>query len=231
MGTMVVGKEATMNWELFDPDEEVRITEGNLPHWFQTGRLYFVTYRTDDSLPAGVTRLWLRQRDDWLLRQGIDPRSADWKSRLALLPSRLRHQFHAVFSEAFLRHLDRGHGECVLKRPEISQIVAESLLFFDGVRFELTDFAVMPNHVHVLAGLWGDTDILDQCYSWKKNSAMRINKALGRKGRFWHEESFDHLVRCEEQFHMLQDYVRSNPQKAGLRDGQFVLWQRTVRVD
>ena len=69
-----------MNWELFDPDEEVRITSGKLPHWFQAGRLYFITYRTDDSLPISVTKLWLRQRDDWLLRQGINPRSADWKS-------------------------------------------------------------------------------------------------------------------------------------------------------
>ena len=62
-----------MNWELFDPDEEVRITSGKLPHWFQAGRLYFITYRADDSLPISVTKLWLRQRDDWLLRQGINP--------------------------------------------------------------------------------------------------------------------------------------------------------------
>ena len=83
----------------------------------------------------------------------------------------------------------------------------------------------MPNHVHVLAGLLGDTDIVEQCHSWKKNAGLRINKALGRKGRFWHEESFDHLVRREEQFQMLREYIRRNPKKAGIPDGEAVLWQ------
>ena len=161
-----------MNWELFDPDDEVRITEGKLPHWFQAGRLYFVTYRTDDSLPVDVTRLWLRQRDDWLLRQGINPRLADWKVRFASLPARFRRQFHATFSEAFLQHLDRGHGECVLRRPGISQVVQDGLLFFNEVRYELMDFVIMPNHVHVLVALLGDTDIVAQCNSWKKNAAL-----------------------------------------------------------
>ena len=62
-----------MQWELFDPDEEVRITAGRLPHWFQPGRLFFITFRTNDSLPASVAKLWLKRRDDWLRRQGIDP--------------------------------------------------------------------------------------------------------------------------------------------------------------
>jgi len=215
-----------MDWELFDPDEEVRITAAKLPHWFQPGRLYFITFRTDDSLPASVVRLWLRQRDDWLRRQGIDSRSADWEVRFAALPARLRRQFHATYSEEFLAHLDRGHGECVLRRPEVSRIVEEGLLYFNEVRYQLIDFVIMPNHVHVLAGLLGDSDIVKQCFSWKKNTALRINKVLGRKGRFWHEESFDHLVRSEEQLTMLREYVRRNPEKAGLRNGDFVVWQR-----
>jgi REP element-mobilizing transposase RayT len=215
-----------MNWELFDPDDDVRLTAGRLPHWFQPGRLYFVTFRTDDSLPTSVVKLWLRQRDDWLRRRGIDARSADWQVRFASLPARLRRQFHATFSEEFLAHLDRGHGECVLRRPEVSQIVEEGLWYFNEARYQLTDFVVMPNHVHVLAGLLGDTDIVKQCHSWKKNSALRINEVLGRKGRFWHEESFDHLVRSEEQFGMVRAYIACNPKKAGLREGEFALWRR-----
>lgn len=215
-----------MNWELFDPDEEVRITEGRLPHWFQAGRLYFITFRTDDSLPIGVVKLWLRRRDDWLLRQRIDPRAADWKVQFASLPARLRRQFHAIFSEEYLKHLDLGHGDCVLRRPEISKVVADGLLFFNEVRYELTGFVIMPNHVHVLVAMLGDTDVVKQCYSWKKNIALRINRLLSRTGRFWHEESFDHLVRREEQFDILREYVRCNPIKAGLREGEFVHWQK-----
>jgi len=215
-----------VQWELFDPDEEVRITAGRLPHWFQPGRLYFITFRTDDSLPASVARLWRRQRDDWLRRRGIDPGSAGWASQLALLPASLRRQFHKTFSEEFLEHLDRGYGECVLKRPSLAGIVVEGLLHFDGDRYELSDFVVMPNHVHVLAGLLGDTDVVTQCCSWKKNMALRINRALDRRGRFWHQESFDHLVRSAEQFESLRQYVAENPKKAGLSEGEYVVWHR-----
>ncbi len=221
--------EAIVNWELFDPDEDVRVTAGKLPHWFQAGRLYFITFRTDDSLPADVVRLWLRKRADWLLRQGIDPQRPDWQSRLASLPTRLRRQFHATFSDECLSHLDRGHGECVLRRQEVAQVVADGLLYFNEARYQLTDFVVMPNHVHVLAGMLGDCDIVKQCYSWKKNMAVRINRLLGRCGRFWHEESFDHLVRREEQFNMLREYVRRNPEKAGLRKGDYRLWQNPAK--
>jgi len=215
-----------MHWELFDPNEEVRITAGRLPHWFQPGRLYFITFRTDDSLPASVARLWRQRRDDWLRRQGIDPRSADWASRLASLPAWLRRQFHKTFSEEFLEDLDRGYGECLLKRPSLASIVVEGLLHFDQDRYQLSNFVVMPNHVHVLAGLLGSTDLVAQCYSWKKNMALRINRALDRRGRFWHEESFDHLVRSGEQFESLQRYIAENPSKAKVREGEYVIWQR-----
>jgi hypothetical protein len=48
-----------MVFELFDPQSEVRIGEGtSLPHWFQPGVTYFVTFRTEDSIPTDVSRLW-----------------------------------------------------------------------------------------------------------------------------------------------------------------------------
>jgi type I restriction enzyme R subunit len=93
------------------------------------------------------------------------------------------------------------------------------------VLHHLTDFVVMPTHVHILAGLLDDTDVIKQCHSWKKNAALRVNKLLGYKGRFWHEESFDHLVRSEEQFVMIREYIARNPEKAGLREGESMLWR------
>ena len=81
----------------------------------------------------------------------------------------------------------------------------------------------MPNHVHLLVCLLGDTDLLKQCHSWKKFSAGKINKVLGRTGRFWQEESFDHLVRSPEQFCAIQQYIRNNPND--LRKGKYFLYQ------
>ena len=140
----------------------------------------------------------------------------------------LEREFNLLFTREFMQYLDRGLGACVLRRPEAAQIVADSFLHFDGVRYWMSDFVVMPNHVHALFCLLGDREIEAQCYSWKKFTAERINKFLGKKGRFWQEESFDHLVRSAEQFEYLRKYIAENPLKAGLRAGEFILYSRML---
>jgi len=215
-----------MIFELFDPNADVRITAGNLPHWYQPGVTYFITFRTDDSMPVEVAERWYRGRDDWLRRHGIDPFTPKWSSQLRLLPQVQQQQFHETFSREFLEHLDKGHGECVLRRPELAKIVSDSLRHFDGQRYHMGDFVVMPNHVHLLVCLHGDTDVENQCYSWKKYTATKINQTLIRKGRFWQEESFDHLVRSAEQFDRFRRYIAHNGKEAGLRDGEYLHYGR-----
>ena len=204
---------------------DLLITVGNLPHWFQPGVTYFITFRTDDSMPADVLELWCRRREDWLQRHGIDTRTSKWLDKLHALPTAQLKEFHNSFSRELMAQLDKGHGECVLKRPNMAKIVAESLRYDDGKRYLLGDFVVMPNHVHVLSCLLGETDLEKQCFSWKKYTATRINRSLGRSGRFWQEESFDHLVRSPEQFEYLRKYIAENPIKAGLQEGEYLYWR------
>jgi type I restriction enzyme R subunit len=217
-----------MIFQLFDPKEDVRVTAGNLPHWFQLGVTYFVTFRTADSLPVEVAEVRYRRRDAWLRGHGIDPQVRGWQARLRELPELLQFEFHNTFSHEFMEHLDCGHGECVLRQPALANMVAESLHHFDDQRYLLGDFVVMPNHVHLLVCLLGNTDIEDQCYSWKKFTATRINRALGRSGRFWQEESFDHLVRSDWQFDYLRRYIAENPHTAKLRKGEYLYWRRAM---
>lgn len=116
-----------MPFELFNPEGELRITHGNLPHWYQQGATYFITFRTADSLPKEVAELWHRRRSDWLLRHGINPKATDWKAAFQRIPERDQHAFHATFSREFLEHLDKGHGACVPHRPDLAEVVANSL--------------------------------------------------------------------------------------------------------
>ena len=204
---------------------DLQITVGNLPHWFQPGVTYFITFHTDDSLPADVFELWCRRREDWLQRHGIDTHTSKWLVKLRALPTAQLKEFHNSFSSELMAHLDKGFGECVLKRPDIAKIVAESLRFDNGKHYILGDFVVMPNHVHVLVCLLGERDLEKQCYSWKKYTATRINRSLGRSGRFWQEESFDHLVRNPEQYEYFRKYIAENPIKAGLQDGEYLYWR------
>jgi type I restriction enzyme R subunit len=207
---------------LFDREAEVTITERRLPHWAQAGAITFITWRTDDSIPAPVLARWRADRCRWLRAHGIDPNQPDWPTQFATLQPAIQRDFRLEFSERWHNELDAGHGACVLRRPELAQVVADSLKHFDGDRYVLSDFVVMPNHVHLLAAFPDEPAMLAQCESWKHYTAVRINRSLGRKGRFWEQDGFDHLVRTEEQFEWFRRYIADNPIKARLPVGQFI---------
>ena len=60
--------------------------------------------------------------------------------------------------------------------------------------------------------------------SIKSFTANEINVVLGSPGRaVWQKHSYDHIVRDQEQLWAFQRYIRRNPEKAGLRDGEFLL--------
>jgi type I restriction enzyme R subunit len=207
--------------QVFDSKQGVAIVERRLPHWSQAGTIAFITWRTWDSMPEAVLERWLAERNAWLLRQGIDPDHDGWRARLGLLAPALRAEYQQ-FADRWNEHLDEGHGQCVLRRTELAAEVAASLRHFDGDRYDLTDFVVMPNHVHLLAAFPDEAAMLAQCESWKHFTATKINRALGRKGRFWQQDGFDHLVRSLEQFERLRRYIAENPLKARLRVGEYL---------
>ena len=216
-----------MIFELFDPKAETTVHEGaNLPHWYQAGVTYFVTFRTEDSIPAATARIWRQRRMDWLRRRGIEAGQPNWKDAFARLPREDQQQFHEMFSREYLETLDRGLGACLLRNAEPAKIVADSLLHFDGRRYQMGEFVVMPNHSHLLVCLTGETEIETVCRSWKRYSATRINQRSGRTGRFWQEESFDHLVRSPEQFEAICRYIGENPRKANLRPGEYLYYRK-----
>ena len=212
---------------LFDPKAETTIREGtNLPHWHQSGVTYFVTFRTEDSIPADVAKQWWQHRADWLRRRGIDLSKPGWKTAFEQLAPKLQGEFHNTFSRQYLESLDRGAGACVLRKPECAQIVADSLMHFDGSRYLLGDFIVMPNHVHLLVCLLGDSEIEAICYSWKQFTATKLNRLIGRKGRFWQEESFDHLVRSAGQYDAICRYIAENGMAAKLASNEYLYRRR-----
>ncbi|MBI3823733.1 MAG: transposase [Planctomycetes bacterium] len=92
------------------------------------------------------------------------------------------------------------------------------------------DFVVMPNHVHMLAAFPDQKAMLAQCESWKHFTAVPINRRLGRKGRFWQQDAFDHLVRSEEQFWYLRDYIANNPVQAGLRPSEYMHYSKPLDI-
>jgi REP element-mobilizing transposase RayT len=211
---------------LFDREAKVNVVERRLPHWAQAGAITFITWRTDDSIPAPILAQWRADRCRWLRSHGIDPNEPTWQTLLATLEPVRQREFRREFSQRWHNELDAGHGACVLHELELAQIVADSLKHFDGDRYVITDFVVMPNHVHLLAAFRDEAAMLAQCESWKHYTAVKINRLLSRKGRFWERDSFDHLVRTQEQFEWIRRYIAENPAKARLRAGQFIHYSK-----
>jgi len=76
-------------------------------------------------------------------------------------------------------------------------------------------FVVMPNHVHLL--LTPLVPLTQLTKSLKGITAKRANRMLALTGGpFWQEESYDHLVRDQREFHRIVRYIEQNPVRAGL---------------
>jgi len=120
-----------------------------------------------------------------------------------------------TYFQALEEILDSREG--YLSNPQIARIVTESLKFFEGERYRLDAWVVMPTHVHAV--LWpapGHT-LSEILHSWKRFSAHEANKLLGRLNeRFWQPESYDHWIRARDEHRRCCLYTLNNPVKAGL---------------
>ena len=79
----------------------------------------------------------------------------------------------------------------------------------------------MPNHAHLILTPCPGWDLEKILYDLKHASSRLVNRALGRRGTLWQNESFDHLVRNAESLERFRGYILRNPSEAGLRDWPF----------
>ncbi len=161
---------------------------GYLPHRDEPGLVQFVTFRLADAFPAELR--------------------AEWEALLRIEDDRRRR----IELEAYL---DRGRGECHLRRPELAKLVEEALLFRHALEYELRAWVVMPNHVHLLF-LVQNVPMWRLVNAWKGYTAKAANKILGRKGPFWQEGYWDTFMRDRGHEMRAQRYIENNPAKAKL---------------
>jgi putative transposase len=114
-------------------------------------------------------------------------------------------------------------GRCLLRQVSFREIVERSMRHFDGSRYALDAFVVMPNHVHALVLPTVEWRLGDVSGSWKKFSARQVNDALNEAGPIWQEETYDHVVRDVEQLNAFRRYIESNPVKARLPHDEFII--------
>jgi REP element-mobilizing transposase RayT len=111
---------------------------------------------------------------------------------------------------------DQGRGACLLRQPEVAQIVENALLFFDGERYRLLAWAIMPNHVHVMVEQIGGFPLGGVVHSWKSFTAKEINKFQRSSGPVWAPDYHDRFIRNADHYERALQYIEQNPVKAGL---------------
>jgi type I restriction enzyme R subunit len=212
----------------FDEHARVRVyRHGILPHWRQDGCTYFVTFRQADSLPQRVLADLEYERLLWLKNHRIDPDSPTWKSEFAKLSKADQRDYERRLGTVLNDLLDAGYGSCALRDARVANIVAESLDYFHDARCLTGDFAIMPNHVHVLMAPLLGFELESILHSIKSYTAVELNRIIGAKGTFWQRESYDHIVRDFEQLESFQQYIAANPEKARLNPCECVLSKAT----
>ena len=133
------------------------------------------------------------------------PKEALRRLESARHPESLRHQL-----------LDDGYGACWLQTGSVARLVEEALLTFDGKRYRIHAWTIMPNHVHVLFTARPGFSLGTIMGSWKRFTAREANRQLGRAGAFWQTEYWDRYIRNEAHFGTAKTYIDQNPVKAGL---------------
>lgn len=198
------------------PDQASVFYQRHMPHWRQDGATYFVTFRLNDSLPQARLRELRAFRENWE-RTHPPPRNPATQDALA----------KEIF-QRIERWLDRGYGACHLRKAPVADQLEEAMKHFDGERYELGCFAIMPNHLHtIVRPLQSDCHSLESIVgSWKSFSSRTINKLLKRTGPLWQDESYDRIVRDEEHLWRTIQYIGRNPRQARVREGEFRLWLR-----
>ena len=106
---------------------------------------------------------------------------------------------------------------CIFGEPggsnPLAQIVKTGICnipdHYHGV--QIHHYVIMPNHVHILLQLPGNTSGLEQIIgSWKAHSTREIHK-LQPEIKVWQTSFHDHIIRNEQDYQRIWQYIEGNP--------------------
>ena len=171
------------------------VTMGHLPHVSQRQKLYAVTFRLHDSLPKDVT---LSYMNECTARYG--EKEPDFKSKREIL-----------LHKKMMEYMDMGHGECLLKYPDVRIIIEEAFRYVHDKMALVHAYVIMPNHIHIVLETKEEVKIQEVMHNLKRYTASKINKLLLREGNVWQREYYDRVIRNQTHYENAVKYIINNP--------------------
>ncbi len=196
--------------------------ERHLPHYIVEGYAYFINARLHGSLPKKVIDNLKQTYDRKVeLISSIKNNAKKHEAYLAL-----KWEYFTEFDMELHTH---KKSPVWLANDSIAQLVKEALHYRDNKDFNLIAYTIMSNHIHLVIFPFLEKIASESEYknkyplggllaSFKKYTALKANKILNRSGAFWQHESYDHVVRDNDELLRIVKYVLNNPVKAGLVD-------------
>ncbi len=85
-------------------------------------------------------------------------------------------------------------------------------------KFQLHDFVLMPDHLHLLLTVAGDTTIERAMQLIKGGFSYRLKRELGYLGEVWQRGFSELRITDSESYTRHREYIAQNPVRAGLVD-------------
>ncbi len=176
------------------------------PHWQHEGAWHFITFRLEGTLPIKII-------------QQLNFESKKFENLLKnKYPDKTETQAFYLYQWRFEwidNYLDKQSNLTYLKENKVAKIVRDAMYFYEPKEYQLDEWVIMPNHVHLLLKPNTEIKLNKILQRIKSFTGKEINKLFKLHGTFWQAEGFDHWVRPGKLMYWKQ-YIINNPVKARL---------------
>ncbi len=217
-----------------------------MPHFQPLGYTYFVTFRLANSLPAHVVSELMDEHETEIKKMAVIDNKKEKAEKYSEAQLNYFEKFDSLLdkynsSENWLKRNEiakvvfdaimfydkkkydliaftvmPNHVHVVFKPIDKPEVVETEFRPTIVGRNSVSSFASDGENIEESnSSTYIVTKILQDL---KKYTARECNKLLGRAGAFWQHESYDHVVRNEDELQRIVEYVLNNPAKAGLCD-------------
>ncbi len=120
-------------------------------------------------------------------------------------------------SRTFFVTTKTSEGRALLQSQRNAALFIEVLRSYVAAKkFQVHDFVVMPDHVHLLITVNADMSIEKAVQFIKGGFSYRLRKELGLSGEVWQPGFSEVRVSDRESFRSHRQYIAENPVKRGL---------------